>query len=810
MSKVSHSPLGAPRGGVLARLASLFRAPMALALAFALLASLAPLGTPASAQVLTKGQPAIIEDGLTYVIYQTPDGEVSCRLATLDETGPAGDETLQLPVRQINHLHDKESATASSAGLRIVLRATQRLEQNPEAKQAFIKAAAKWEALISSQITVTIDVDYGPDFFGDTAKPYGTNTLGQTSAGGFIPSYSSIRQRLISRAPAGSAEAALLNNLPASALPTDGGDVSTVFITTALTRALGYTIDDATAPVPKIGFNTNFAFDLNPDDGVNATQTDFDSVAVHEIGHALGFNSEVGAKELSTDTNRPYMATVWDFYRFRPGAGPAGFSSAQRVLTPGDPHAYYGGGAELSLSSGNPKGEGGDGQQASHWKDDRFGGPTIGIMDPTISRGRRQTISENDLKAIDLFGYSLAGVAPPPPPPAPANDNFASAQALPGSSGSATGTNVGATSEAGEPNHSPDGRAGGKSIWYNWTAPSGGSVTFNTAGSNFDTVLAAYTGAGVGALTAIIKNDDVESGVVITSSITFNVNAGTTYRIAVDGWGGEVGSIALNWSHAGTAPNPNAIDGNAFFVRQHYLDFLSREPEVGEPWTGVLNNCANVFNTDPSSASALCDRVLVSSAFFRSPEFELKGRYAFRFYKVSFGRLPEYAEIVADMQQLTGATGPETVARRASFASAWVQRADFRAVFDAKSNEEFVNTLMNRYGAGLLLINSPNPSDPENGQKIGLSRTGMITALNTGQWTRAQVLRAVVDSDEVGGVEFNPSFVAMQYYGYLRRAPESTGYQAWLNYLNANPSDFRTMVNGFMNSVEYRRRFGSQ
>ena len=54
----------------------------------------------------------------------------------------------------------------------------------------------------------------------------------------------------------------------------------------------------------------------------------------------------------------------------------------------------------------------------------------------------------------------------------------------------------------------------------------------------------------------------------------------------------------------------------------------------------------------------------------------------------------------------------------------------------------------------------------------------------------------------------NGAFVAMQYYGYLRRTPEPEGYQNWLNYLNAHPTDFRTMVNGFVNSFEYRLRFG--
>ncbi|MBA3247334.1 MAG: DUF4214 domain-containing protein, partial [Pyrinomonadaceae bacterium] len=74
--------------------------------------------------------------------------------------------------------------------------------------------------------------------------------------------------------------------------------------------------------------------------------------------------------------------------------------------------------------------------------------------------------------------------------------------------------------------------------------------------------------------------------------------------------------------------------------------------------------------------------------------------------------------------------------------------------------------------------------------------------------TRAQVRRAIVEADDVMAAEFNRAFVAIQYYGYLRRIPETDGYQAWLDYLNANPNDSRTMVNGFLNAVEYKLRFG--
>ena len=97
---------------------------------------------------------------------------------------------------------------------------------------------------------------------------------------------------------------------------------------------------------------------------------------------------------------------------------------------------------------------------------------------------------------------------------------------------------------------------------------------------------------------------------------------------------------------------------------------------------------------------------------------------------------------------------------------------------------------------------------PDGTTKVTLTTADLTNQLTIGTLTRAQVLRAIADSDQVFGLEFNRAFVAMQYYGYLRRTPDTGGYNAWLNHLNANPTDFRTMVNGFMNSTEYRLRFG--
>jgi CSLREA domain-containing protein len=150
--------------------------------------------------------------------------------------------------------------------------------------------------------------------------------------------------------------------------------------------------------------------------------------------------------------------------------------------------------------------------------------------------------------------------APTPPPTAPPNDNFANAQVVSGCSGSVTGTNIAATKEAGEPNN-PDSPTSTRSVWYQWQAPSTGSATIDTHGSDFDTVLAVYTGSSVSGLTLVTNgsNDDASASDP-TSTVTISVTQGTIYRIAVNGFnhggkGGDTGNIKLNWTEANcTAP----------------------------------------------------------------------------------------------------------------------------------------------------------------------------------------------------------------------------------------------------------------
>ena len=243
-------------------------------------------------------------------------------------------------------------------------------------------------------------------------------------------------------------------------------------------------------------------------------------------------------------------------------------------------------------------------------------------------------------------------------------------------------------------------------------------------------------------------------------------------------------------------PAQNPIDTPQFLVRMHYLDFLGREPEPEglQAWVGVLDRCPNIFNTDNASPSAECDRIHVSSAFFRSQEFEFKGYYVFLFYRVSLGRSPTYNEFLRDLRAVSGQTAGEVIANKAAFASAWVQRAEFQSLYDDRvSAEGFVDRLLQV--AGLTL-----------GGEV--TRDTLVEDLRSGRKTQAEVVRAVAEHPAARAKEFNGAFVTMQYFGYLKRDPEEEGYNAWLRYLNANPSDFRTMIHGFLNSVEYRSRFG--
>ena len=280
-----------------------------------------------------------------------------------------------------------------------------------------------------------------------------------------------------------------------------------------------------------------------------------------------------------------------------------------------------------------------------------------------------------------------------------------------------------------------------------------------------------------------------------------------TFRIALSNpQGATLGTgttaIVTIQSDDTAPPTSNPINQIPFFVRQQYLDFLDREPEAGEPWTGVLNRCGNIF-TGPE-VNRDCDRIAVSGAFFGSPEFRIKGFFVFLHYKAVFGSannplyVPQYVEFVSDARRVSGLTAEEVIAKRLDFSEDFLARTSVANAFSGTSNEAFVDRLLSNLGITLTTAD----------QASGQTRNSLVASLNNGTRTRAQVLRIIVESTEAIAAQFNRAFVAIQYYGYLRRTPEARGYEDNLNALNQT-NNSRQLINGFLNSIEYRLRFGA-
>ena len=189
---------------------------------------------------------------------------------------------------------------------------------------------------------------------------------------------------------------------------------------------------------------------------------------------------------------------------------------------------------------------------------------------------------------------------PPLPPETNSNDDFEHAGQLPraGLTWRTTGSNLGATREPAEPAHAD--RPGGASVWWQWTAPTTGQATVSTAGSDFDTILGIYRsfGGGMNGLLVVASNDDHNG---LTSHTTFRAEHDVTYWIAVDGYGGTAGTIALE-----LGLNSAALADNDTFQQRTLLagsdlnvsgdnTFASRE--AGEPWHLGHSSGASVWWT---------------------------------------------------------------------------------------------------------------------------------------------------------------------------------------------------------------------
>ncbi|HEY8184471.1 MAG TPA: Calx-beta domain-containing protein [Pyrinomonadaceae bacterium] len=311
----------------------------------------------------------------------------------------------------------------------------------------------------------------------------------------------------------------------------------------------------------------------------------------------------------------------------------------------------------------------------------------------------------------------------------------------------------------------------------------------------------------------LVNEDNYSEGPENATVILNNPSAGTTL--------GAPSTATVQIADDASEPPSNPIDDPRGFVGQHYHDFLNRQSDqTGEDfWTNEIASCGN-------NAGCIDEkRTNVSAAFFLSVEFQNTGYLDIRTHKAAFGSdksNPRYTVFMRDQRAINdgviiGQPGADTRLQQniQTFFQDFVQRPEFVTRFPmGMAAATYVDTLF----ANAQAV----PTTAE--------RNAALSAYGSGDTTgRAAALRSVADSNSVFQKQYNPAFVSMEYYGYLRRNPDDapdnnfSGYDFWLNKLNqfSQPGeDVRNesvalgrvkraeMVKAFIISGEYRQRFG--
>jgi len=314
---------------------------------------------------------------------------------------------------------------------------------------------------------------------------------------------------------------------------------------------------------------------------------------------------------------------------------------------------------------------------------------------------------------------------------------------------------------------------------------------------------------------------------------TFNVTLSNPVACTLGAPTAVTVTINSDESVNGANPVKNASFNNDFFVRQHYLDFLNREPDSGglNFWKGQLNECESVPLPGGFTDAQVCRetrRINVSAAFFLSIEFQQTGYLVERLYKVAYGDflgtstlggnhtlfvpIVRLNDFLSDTQAMgkgvvIGAPGADQLleSNKQAVIADFVQRSRFTTQYPGgMTPTAFVDALnANASNAGTQVL---SPSE----------RNQLINDLTSGNKTRAQVLRAVAEDSDLFNAEKNRAFVFSQFIGYLRRNPNDTpdsdytGYDFWLGKLNQFNGNFvnAEMVKAFIVSGEYQGRFG--
>jgi uncharacterized repeat protein (TIGR01451 family) len=257
--------------------------------------------------------------------------------------------------------------------------------------------------------------------------------------------------------------------------------------------------------------------------------------------------------------------------------------------------------------------------------------------------------------------------------------------------------------------------------------------------------------------------------------------------------------VTINDNDAINGPNP--IDKPDFFVRQHYLDFLNREPDPSgfTFWTNQITSCG----TDAQCIEI--KRINVSAAFFLSIEFQESANFVYRLYKGALGRQPNYAEFVSDRARIP--TDDGVPPNKTPLLFDFVARPEFKNKY---ANAPFIDSLLQNVKDYSAVDLSYMRNDLTIELDLCFQTVGSV------EFCEGRIVQRVVDEPAFRQGTFSESFVLMEYFGYLRRNPNDppdvdfSGYNFWLNKLNQFNGNFvnAEMVKAFLVSGEYRQRFG--
>jgi hypothetical protein len=292
----------------------------------------------------------------------------------------------------------------------IVVNPSPELAANPQAAAAFNRAANAWGGRFTNNITLHID--------GGWSATLDPGVIGHTSMPKYQAPYDFFRGFILSSA-AKDSDDGIVASVPdlahfTATLPT-GFTFSGKFIATqANFKAVGYpeNLPNFVPVDATISFNSSLAYDYDDSNGIDANKIDFQALAEHEIGHALGFISSVDTVDFfkSEGTTTDLVISPLDLFRFQDGvagkdpASASDFANFPRYLNTGGNGIFDDTAMERAMSTGTYTG---DLREAGHWKDDQLTGHLLGVMDPTMTYGQHETITAADIRALDLIGYDV-------------------------------------------------------------------------------------------------------------------------------------------------------------------------------------------------------------------------------------------------------------------------------------------------------------------------------------------------------------------------------------------------------------------